>query len=352
MSKTTNFEPCLKDYDVSFRDIFTLIDPTFNTSEIVPFHLAIPRNHRGIKQSQAAQGSIGQQQNAEDGQKPKMRFLSDRYLKKQNQDNQSLPQQATNISDKLSQPRSEKVPRTVSPRQPNQDGSDTAKKGFDFWILPMAQNHPLRFNFTVDGNPGEKMVFHLSFDQSEDSVLQATMKGTTRADNITIHLKGNEIGESNYIAGNSSFYIGIIDGNQKSEVSATIYNPSFASASQPRIFDFLIPALKKVQGTSRMKPILFESTSGLVTRLSQMSKEAIRLKTRIPPNKGNSYDMTFDGKFIAPSLSNFSLYHDSNVKKDICSLGMKAPNTYYLDVGYPLSPIQGFMAAVSAVIPE
>ena len=100
-----------------------------------------------------------------------------------------------------------------------------------------------------------------------------------------------------------------------------------------------------------MLPIPLDESSGLVARLSQMSKEAIRLKTRIPSSQGNSFDMTFDGKFKQYSLSNFILYHDSNTKKDLCSLGMISEGRYLLEIGYPLSPLQGFLAAIAASAP-
>ena len=44
MSDSVTYEPFLTGYDVVFHEIFTLIDPGMNTSEIKPLHLAIPRN--------------------------------------------------------------------------------------------------------------------------------------------------------------------------------------------------------------------------------------------------------------------------------------------------------------------
>ena len=63
------------------------------------------------------------------------------------------------------------------------------------------------------------------------------------------------------------------------------------------MFDFLIPALKKRDGKNNMFPIAFkEASSGLFERRVNVSKEAIRLKTRVPVNSGNTgWDTTFEG---------------------------------------------------------
>jgi hypothetical protein len=50
-------EPFLADYAVSFHQVFTLIDPAMNTSEIKPIHLAVPRI-RGAVRPAAPQAAV------------------------------------------------------------------------------------------------------------------------------------------------------------------------------------------------------------------------------------------------------------------------------------------------------
>ena len=78
----------------------------------------------------------------------------------------------------------------------------------------------------------------------------------------------------------------------------------------------------------------------------------IRMKTRVPVNSGNTgWDTTFDGRLSKASVANFVLYHDSSVRKDLCIFGKLRDNEYELEVGYPLSPLQGFLAGVTAMLP-
>ncbi|OHS99345.1 hypothetical protein TRFO_34196 [Tritrichomonas foetus] len=411
MSKTIVYEPYLCDYDVVFHDIFTLIDPAMNTSEIKPLHLAVPRNTKGIKGPSASSLSQTRNENQNKGSASpsektsgtQSRFLSQRYLtgaNKAGSNNTSKPSIAKEVItqnvDKIL-PQEEKPAETKtritkevvnvqsSPPPPQQQReqpheqerpppnpakvtqsrssaqlapqdnkviTDILMRNEDYWLLPLSPSTGVRFKFIVDGNSGPGFIFKLLHEVDLTLLMEAKMNGASRSSGVHIFVNGKNVGETNYTPGNSAFYVGVDAGREeRSECCAAVFNPSFSSANQPRIFDFLVPGLKKIQGKSRMFPIVFSEPSGLVTRLSQLSKEAIRLKTRVPVSQGNSFDMTFDGKFQHQSLSNFVMYHDSNTRKDLCSLGMYGDNEYYLEIGYPLSPLQGFMAAVAATIP-
>jgi hypothetical protein len=82
-------------------------------------------------------------------------------------------------------------------------------------------------------------------------------------------------------------------------------------------------------------------------RSAKNAKEALKLKPREPPGG----DLTFEGKFEQAAPANFQLFHDSNPRRSLCSFGMTAQGGYTIELVYPLSPLQGFLAAVCATIP-
>lgn len=396
MSNSTEFEPYLDDYMSSFRNIFIPIDKSLNTSEIKPLHLALPRNRQGMRGGNASPSRLSATNNIseapEDGikdrtannsEKKPARFLTNRYLsqnesskggkdsnpKSKDSATASIYNKVEEVAQKVlpnnqtdnenqnenpnpppKQPKSKASSQLTATTQNDKEVIDMLIRNEDYWYLPLSPSIFIRLIFAVH-NVSSKYTFELLIDGEDIPLMSAEMAGQSRADGITIYIKQQEKGETHYTPGNSSLFAGVAINDQKDEACAAIFNPSFSSVSQPRIFDFLVPALKKINGRSRMLPILLEESSGLVSRLSQMSKEAIRLKTRIPASQGNSFDMTFDGKFQQSSLSNFILYHDSNTRKDLCSLGMISEDRFLLVIGYPLSPLQGFLAAISASAP-
>lgn len=401
MSKSIECEPFLDDYMAAFHSIFIPLDKSMSTSEIKPLHLSLPRNRQGVRNSNASNAGAqsptaprisnptnnevndeGNNKNSSE-KKSSTRFLSNHYLESSKSGKNS--RQSTKDPSSSYKGINEIAQKTLPKNQPNANENDASDvqapnqeipsrpprqkqlmattqndreviemlmRNDDYWFSPLSLSGSIRLIFIVSF-VSSKYSFDLFIDGDESPLMQAEMLGQSRADGIKIMINGQQIGETHYTPGNSSLFAGVsVSSEQQNEACAAIYNPSFSSASQPRIFDFLVPALKKINGKSRMLPIPLDESSGLVARLSQMSKEAIRLKTRIPSMQGNSFDMTFDGKFQQASLSNFILYHDSNTRKDICSLGMISSSGHYLlEIGYPLSPIQGFLAAVSASAP-
>lgn len=392
MSKSIEIEPYLNDYMSVFRSIFIPLDKSLNTSEIKPLHLAVPRNRQGIKTNASNAGgqsaspsrlSENNNETADDDtrnnlnntDKKPTRFLTNRYLNQndsskpkdsstgsafkgieevakkilpKNQTNNDNPNENIEAAPKQSKQKSNS--QLSATTQNDKEVIEMLIRNDDYWYLPLQQSIIIRLIFSVY-TVSSKYAFELFIDGDDVPLMSAEMLGQSRADGINISIRDRLVGETHYTPGNSSLFVGITINDQKDEACAAIFNPSFSSVSQPRVFDFLVPALKKISGRSRMLPIPLDESSGLVARLSQMSKEAIRLKTRIPSSQGNSFDMTFDGKFKQYSLSNFILYHDSNTKKDLCSLGMISEGRYLLEIGYPLSPLQGFLAAIAASAP-
>ena len=362
------YEPFLTGYDVVFHSIFTLIDPGMNTSEIKPLHLAVPRNAQGLRRVPPTQPNINTVSPEKEDKRATQRLLNQRYLKPRTMVTSPLPsspepadappKSPPKPAPEASPPQSPSSsrgtarPRTGLSESDNKAVTETLMKTEDFWLFPLAASVQVRFVLTIGNGPNKGRTLTLRTESSNQVILTATMNGQSRSDGVMIMRSGSVIGEGRFNPANSSFFCGIDTAKGKCECCAAVYNPSFTTDGQPRVFDFLIPALKKIDGRSNMFPIQFSDVSGLVTRLTNMSKEAIRLKTRIPVNAGNTrWDMTFDGKLERASNSNFILYHDSSVKKDLCLCGQRKDNEYSLEIGYPLSPLQGFLAGVAAIMP-
>lgn len=365
MTKSTDIEPFLSDFLLTFNTVFIPIDNTMNNSEIKPFHLSLPRNRQTARPANPASPNQSSPINS-NAVDLKKRLLSPKTIKPVKDNQNEIPISPTvspqtaieQVAEKVlpapqQNPVNKPAPNTVTNTNINKEILNNLIKDDQYWLAPLTPSVVVRFSFKVVTNDQE-LTFELHGDTDSYPLMSAKMEGPSRADGIIFYLDGISKGESRYTPGNSSFFVGLDTGrgSQLSEACAAVYSPSFLSPTQPRVFDFLIPALKKIEGKSRMLPIEMGETSGLVTRLSQMSKHAIRLKTRIPPpSSGDSFDMTFNGKFKQSSLSNLILYHDSNSNKDLCSLGMISHNQYSLEISYPLSPVQGFMAAIAAAMP-
>lgn len=333
MSDSVTYEPFLTGYDVVFHEIFTLIDPGMNTSEIKPLHLAIPRN---LQPRHAAPAPAPAPQVVHEDKRITQRLLSKRVVQ----------QQPTSPPEPKPQPES-KSPRISISTSDNKIATETLMKIPDFWILPLDTSMTVRFVVEREAD-----TFVMKTEATGQVILSAKMNGKLRREGIEIMRDGEVIGEGRLLEQNSTFYCGVKTGKAKCECCAAVFNPSFTTEKQPRVFDFLIPALKKIDGRNTMFAIDFKGRSGLLERMVNVSKEAIRLKTRVPVNSGNTeWDMTYDGKLAVASMSNFVIYHDSSVKKDLCVYGKIGNNQYELELGYPMSPLQGFLAGVIATMP-
>lgn len=376
MTSNIEYEPFIEDYNCSFHGIFTLFDISLNTGEIKPVHLALPRN-RAQKKNPAASPvnssgprvvNPGDRPTANETPKP-TRFLSSKYTSRTNgsgrlsgSTNKDQPNESAssppekNKNTNTSQP-AENKPADKPLRRPglsHQDNTAVTEmllKIENYWMMPLSPSMFVRFIFTVIENPNSGTTFKLSLEKDRTTILTAKMQGTQRFSPMLIYFGENLIGETKVAQQNSGIYAGLTALRPPSEACAVVFNPSFSASNQPRMFDFLVPALKKIEGKSRMFPIQFSDTSGLVTKMAQMSKECIRMKTRIPVLNGKDYDMTYDGKFERSHMSNFVLFHDSNVRKDLCTFGICHDGKFELEVGYPMSPVQGFIAAIAATLP-
>ena len=272
----------------------------------------------------------------------------------------SRPAQAEHQPEKQSTPppqQKQEEKHQEAPKQPLSKEPSKDLLGLDFelngaYLLPCLPNQYINMQFKIE-KTDLKTIFKLIMPSNIDSEqrLRVELDGKSRQGELHIIYNGKDVGEFTYNASNKVFSVGLMNFQPPLEACAVLYNPSFAQSNFPRIFDLIIPALKKVNGRNQMYKIQYSEQSQLIQCVSRMAKESIRLKCRIPSNKGNEFDMTFAGKFNVNSPMNFILYHDSSPKRDICTFQAVDNSTYNVVVGYPLSPIQAFFAGVASCIP-
>ena len=262
--------------------------------------------------------------------------------------NESLPSDKQ-IVPKQGSGQQQQSPKPMVPQQP-------VKLEFSlvgFYLLPCLQSQTINLIFRIDDTIPNSISYQLEApDEYDDKLrLRVQITGKTRDSSVEIFYNDMPVGEFRYNPANKSFSVGITSFNPPLEAAAILFNPSFSTMDMPRIFDLLIPALKKVDGRNQMYKLAYNDQSVLIQYTSRMARESIRLKTKIPSSQGNVFDTTFNGKFKHESPLNFILYHESNPKREIAIFSMIDKKTYNLTVTYPLSPMQAFFAAVAISIP-
>jgi hypothetical protein len=290
-----DFEPFLSDYAVTFHQAFTLLDSAMSTSEISPIHLSGPRNRAA--------------RSAAEKPKPEEPPANGRFLQH------------------FARAKREPAPA-------NGRGDAGAGRADDSWLFPAPPAAALHFLFQIESGSGP-WRFSLLSDRGGEALLGAAMNGAGRKSGLRISAQKREVGEGTWDG--SAFSCAVAIGTERGVACCAVYSG--------RLFDLIIPAIKKVDGRSRMMQITGGQEAGLAERASKGAKEAIRLKAR------ESSDLTFGGAFERAAPGNFQLVHDSNPKKVLCALGLKSSGAYALEVAYPLSPVQGFLAGIAATMP-
>ena len=374
--RMSEYETYLSDYNVVFNSIFTLNDISMNTSEIKPIHLTMPKKFQGLKASRPSHirnETISPNPIGAQGQ----RLLSQRYLQKSTvsqpggqaakpqkilSDNAEKLTQSPHQQQESAQPvvknenneqqnseHHKKHKKSINPslsQEDNQAIIEILTRTGDYWLFPLSPSMGVRFKFSIENKP-QRAAF-LSLETNNKVLMHAKFDNDK---NINIFFNDAQVAIATFSLEKGLFYAIVDEGNGNlHEACAASIDPK-ATNNQPRIFDFLIPALKKINGKSRMLQMKYEPPSALIKKSNQSAKECIKLKARIPFKNGNNYDMTFSGKFSKQSLSNIVLYHESNSRRDLCSLGLVDNDVYSLNIYYPLSPLQGFLAAILATIP-
>lgn len=297
--------------------------------------------------------NLRQQSNLESTQDSPEKGQSPQQSQEPRQQSPPVSPKQQDAPQKAPMPRKTPIPEPSQPRQ-----TQMAELGVDFsltgfYLLPCLPSQFITMSFIIEEPAPNVQRYILKMPPDIDSVarLRCDVNGKSRTSKIDIYYNDQPVGEFKFNSGNKSFSVGLSAMTPALEACAILFNPSFSSSSAPRIFDFVVPALKKVDGRNQMFRVPYQEPSTIIQYVSKMAKEAIRLKTRIPANEGNGFDSTFNGKFLLNAPTNFILYHESNAKRDICTFSMQSENNYSLAVGYPLSPLQAFFAAVASSVP-
>jgi hypothetical protein len=335
MSGENRLEPYLLDWSTKFHTIFTLIDPAMNTSEIKLLHLALPKIKGQVRPPRRSDAGD------ETGQR---RIARKSKVEDEDEDPGAAPH---GRRDRIPLRKDETAAVTTQPAGPaplpgNEQATQALIRNPDFWLLPMPAQATIRFLFTVDASSGPP-IFRMMSEADQKMLLSGRMNSETPEHGITFYI-GNEVGGqilTNLQEGN--VFAGIADAKGERESCAAVF-----LADPPGHFVYLIPALKKIEGVSQMMKVPLKETSTLVRKAQESppSREVIQLKRRPVIDPGS-----YPGRFTIPTASNMILYHDSNAKRDLCTLELQPAGFYTLETNYPMSPLQGFLAAILACIP-
>ncbi|EAY19130.1 hypothetical protein TVAG_190240 [Trichomonas vaginalis G3] len=322
-----------------------------------------PNQMNTFKMKRTLQNTLLQRTHSRNSQNMEQQDSPDRQQQPQQSSKYPRPQDSPPHSPNREQQQQRQVQQPVPRRSPvpepaARQANPMAELGLDFsltglYLLPCLTSQTINMIFNVEEPQPNVTRYSLRMPQDVDTEirLRCDVSGKSRTSKIELYYNDVVVGEFKYNSNNKCFSVGLTALTPAMEACAVLFNPSFSSSSAPRIFDFVIPALKKIDGRNQMFRVPYQEPSTLIQYVSKMAKESIRLKTRIPSNEGNEYDSTFKGKFLLNAPTNFILYHESNQKRDICTFSMVTENSYNLAVSYPLSPIQAFLAAVAASIP-
>ncbi|OHT03013.1 hypothetical protein TRFO_29720 [Tritrichomonas foetus] len=374
-NKEIYLEPFLDDELIVFQNVFTLMDPAYNTSEIKPIMLSIPKSMRSKMKSaigRPSQSSLSNNQNGNANNATiggnaglssvlnKGRLLvSSTLTNKINNDNTNSNANTNNNND---------TNHGNSKRQHNDENSSSRpvqqtnigneyhvtldpiierfiEDDQQFWLTPVPSKRTASFHLLIEKNKTNTQ-FKLFFDTTKQFLMRATLDGSSFNDNLTVFIKqSQQYHITSLYDGSSDCYFATLSENGKRPTEFCA-----AKFTKQNVFDLFIPALKKNKetGKSYMAPIAFGGLkSTLLEKFNEGSHESIKIQSRA--NDGTNVDLTFSGRFITNDPTNFILYHKSNQNKDIISCGPTDDTGYYmLNISYPMNTIQGFFAAIAA----
>ena len=358
-------EPFLDDQRIVFRPSFFLFDLSINTSEIQYFHLNIPKNtitkltDAPIQQTTPSVAPLPSESERPKGKlldtsvlQPKEKMVAKISRHQDQGDQQQKPaiprrkmeQQQKQVEEQEPPPKPEQPPQKPRRQQkhsslPNFQETNSPRSLEEFWVKPLKSTEKDQFIFCANGDD------YLYITNDTNEILLHAVRTNTGFDIIN---GGDKVAEVKQHNDNSLFLVTTAEKPVNREISAVKFNQSFTQEDQPRLFDIYIPALKKHEGEHIIWKIDVGETSGLIARVEQKQKEAITMTTRVPPNTGNSFDLTFEGIFKVPDRHNFVVYHQSQPKRHVATLGCVQPNLYHAYVTYPMCPLQGFFACIAS----
>jgi len=369
----------LSDYSIEFRKDYAIYDLSICNSEINPLHLNIPRGKKSnnnespiktqtvitqeVKKSLVNQAADVANQLFGNEKKPvsqikETKSVSD-TVKPVSEPSKSVNEPvkiASEVQNRSPVPSPTKEPESSSKPPPPMFDSSITEQNFTMageYLIPIVQ--PNTFKSQIIHEPAKGSNFskiHLLPPNGtlDASLLRVDFNPKARTMPLKMYYKGENVGEIVYNPSTDSASCFVRVNDKTIELVALQFNPTNNSVTRPQSFEFIIPALKKVNNKSQTIQIPASDNSKLIEYSSRNAKESIRLRTRTPFMKNDDFDMTFDGKLSSSSFQNIIIYHEASEKRDICSFYNISGNQYGVTVCYPCSIIQGFIASVCSLV--
>ena len=343
------YEPFLSHRCIVFNPMTTVMDPIYNTSEIKPIMLSIPKNVKGMLQNLNKSVSPAIRSMQPEGGSPKGRLLSSSIRKtaaQSNQQNSPRQEENTNRSHELpaASPKAQAKKENALPKiQISDQILQFVSDDPDYWMQPFPNKCVAEFVIEIQRSKS-KYKFNLYLDITKPPLFVAVLNGISVNDQLTISTSDKYSLVTSYDSIKKIYYAGLSESGQ---------NPNEICAIQfldEGVFNLYLPALKKNKTTGKgyMCPIKYNNdNSTIFSKFESKSKEIIQLISRAQDLTYN--DFSFGGRFGDKSKSNFILYHASSSKKDILSCGkVGGTNALNLCGSYPLNLIQSFFAVIAA----
>ncbi|KAI9202859.1 uncharacterized protein BJ171DRAFT_162849 [Polychytrium aggregatum] len=128
-----------------------------------------------------------------------------------------------------------------------------------------------------------------------------------------------------------------------------LYEPNILGLKGPRKISIILPTMNK---QDEQNDIPFSKDKEVLLSLikSDAKKDLVMLHNKPPQwnDETHSYVLSFDGRVTVASVKNFQIVHDHDLDYIVMQFGRVSSNRFNLDIQYPLSPIQGFLIAISS----
>jgi len=213
----------------------------------------------------------------------------------------------------------------------------------DFWLVPVANSTSIRLKLIIRKDENTAGVFHLV--DNGKSIISAQFIGK-QGELYSVLMGKIKVGLIRFDANRNAFFCGITSITPSIEICSSINCPPNYPDMKSKCFDFLIPSLRNVDGKKFPYPIPFGDFPNLYTHVKQGKREAVRLKSVIPPIKNSQPDFTFEGKLVTSHITNLIVIYEPKPDKNVLAMTYNDQDNYDVSFTFPLCPLQAFLACV------
>ena len=195
----------------------------------------------------------------------------------------------------------------------------------DYWLIPIINSEKKKFILKKNNN-----LYLFNDFETDNTLLSSNL--------IEIFMGKIKIGQIKKNLNN--LFCGITSITPSIEICAlNILNNN--------LFEIAIPTIKKIEGKNFIFPIIFnENNSLILLNLKKQSRDSISFKYKLPLNKNNLIDYTYEGLFNNNNKYNFILIFEPKPNKNILTMSLIKDNIYEVNYGYPFSPLQAFISCI------